>query len=41
LLENVAQNQEQYNAYKQKKRQEHLSQTLTTSVEYQNNSGKE
>ncbi|CAF3427065.1 unnamed protein product [Rotaria sp. Silwood1] len=43
LLENVAQNQEQYNAYKQKKRQElkqHLSETSTIStnlsIEHQN-----
>jgi hypothetical protein len=48
LLEHVAQNQEQYNTYKQKKRQEfknHLNNTsmITTnaSAEYQNTLGKE
>ncbi|CAF1197482.1 unnamed protein product [Adineta steineri] len=41
LLENVAQNQEQYNAYKQKKRQEfqkNLTEISTTSTEHQTNS---
>ncbi|CAF1202196.1 unnamed protein product [Adineta steineri] len=41
LLENVAQNQEQYNAYKQKKRQEfqkNLTEISTTSTEHQANS---
>ncbi|CAF4322462.1 unnamed protein product, partial [Adineta steineri] len=41
LLENVAQNQEQYNAYKQKKRQEfqkNLTEISATSTEHQANS---